>query len=137
MNIDSMFPSKYVKAEDLMNSDVPVRIASVALESVGDGDQRPVVYFAGMNKGLVLNRTNANRIKGTLGAETSQWVGQTITLYPSETEFRGETVPCIRVRANGAPTAQPQAAPAVPAAVQAAEPVAVTHTPDTSGAVRF
>jgi hypothetical protein len=102
MNVHDMFPSKYVACGDLRGMDVPVRIARIDMEDVSNGDLKPIVYFVGMKKGLVLNRTNAKRIATMHGPETNGWLGKDITLYPSETEFKGETVPCIRVRGDNA-----------------------------------
>lgn len=101
MNVHDMFPSKYVACGDLQGMDVLVRIVRIEMEDVSNGDLKPIVYFVGMKKGLVLNRTNAKRIASQHGPETNGWIGKEITLYPSETEFKGETVPCIRVRENG------------------------------------
>lgn len=98
MNIDQAFPTKYLAAHDLSGRDVTVQIASVNIEEVGQGDTKPVVYFQGANKGLVLNKTNAHRIADMYGVETDNWRGKSITLYPSETDFQGKTVPCIRIR---------------------------------------
>ena len=120
MNINSMFPSKYVAAADLNGMEVPVEIARITPESMPEGESRPVVYFAGMQKGMVLNRTNAKRIEALHGSETNNWIGARIVLYPSETEFKGDTVPCIRVRGDKAPVqhtipVQPQVPPQAPA----------------------
>jgi len=98
MNIYDMFPSKYVACGDLKGMDVPVKIQRIEMEDVSNGELKPIVYFVGMKKGLVLNRTNAKRIAANHGPETNGWIGKEIILYPSETEFKGETVPCIRVR---------------------------------------
>ncbi|MGC4002851.1 MAG: hypothetical protein QM811_06855 [Pirellulales bacterium] len=100
MNIQELIPSKYVAASDLRGQDVQVVIARVALEEVGmeAKEKKGVVHFQGMTKGMVLNRTNIKRIAKMYGGETNNWIGKTITLYPSETEMKGETVPCIRVR---------------------------------------
>jgi hypothetical protein len=121
MNVNSLFPSKYVAAGDLMGQDVAVVISGIKQEEVGEDEKRlPVLYFVGMKKGMVLNRTNAKRIAELYGAETDAWIGKTITLYPSETEYAGDTVPCLRVRKeqlNGlasvpvVPQPAPQAAP--------------------------
>ena len=99
MNVHSMFPSKYVAASDLGGQDAPVIIGGIRIEKVGsEEEQRPVIYFQGFTKGMVLNRTNAKRIAELYGADTDKWVGRPISLYPSETEYAGDTVPCIRVR---------------------------------------
>jgi hypothetical protein len=112
MNINTAFPSKYIKAGEVPEEGLLLTIAKVEIEDVdGKGARKPVVYFRKAIKGLVLNVTNSKKIASVLGtAETDEWNGQAITLYRSETEYAGETVDCIRVRAgkNGKP------APAVP-----------------------
>ena len=101
MNINTAFPSKYLKAADLNGSAVKVTIRDVQLESVGrTQDRKPVVYFLGKDKGLVLNRVNSNKIAEIAGSfDTEDWGGTIIAIYPTETEFAGETVECIRVKA--------------------------------------
>ncbi len=101
MNVNDAFPSKHLKASDLKGAVVPVTISHVDIEEIGQKkDRKPVVYFAGKDKGLVLNKTNSKRISDLLGSpETDDWAGQRIALYPSETEFQGDTVECIRVKA--------------------------------------
>jgi hypothetical protein len=54
--------------------------------------------FQEFDRGMVINRTNLKRIIAMYGNETDTWVGKRITLYESETDFNGRTVPCIRVR---------------------------------------
>ena len=99
MRIDAAFPSKYLKASDLQDRRVTVAMSRVEVEDIGDGDPKPVLFFQGKEKGLVLNRTNANMIETLYGPETDDWVGQQITLYPATTDFKGKTVPCIRISA--------------------------------------
>ncbi len=62
------------------------------------GKSRPVLWFAGMQKGLVLNKTNALVIAGAYGTNSDEWIVQKITLYPTQCEMKGQIVPCIRVR---------------------------------------
>jgi hypothetical protein len=97
MNIDVAFPSKFLKASDLQAKRLPITIAKVAMETVGS-DRRAVVYFKGMEKLLVLNKTNANMIKEITGtAETGEWAGMEIVLYPARVDFQGRRVDSIRV----------------------------------------
>lgn len=125
MRIADAFPSKYVRAADLpAGQDVPVQIHYVQMEPMEQSDDsKPVVYFHGENKGLVLNKTNAATIGGMHGQETDGWQGKDIAIYATTTSFRGETVPCIRVRgvppglkptlpARDNPTSPAQPAPA-------------------------
>ena len=113
MNIDQAFPSDYVKAADLKGQDVPVVMREVTFEKVGD-DQKPVLYFQGAQKGMVLNKTNANTIKDMYGAETAAWIGQTIVLFPMKVDFQGRLVDAIRCKAVVG-VVQPPLASGVPA----------------------
>ena len=105
MDINAAFPSKWIKASDLQGQDVVVTMGHVQVEEVGD-DKKPVLYFAGKEKGMVLNKTNANTIGALYGDETAAWQGNRITLFPTQTDFGGEQKPCIRVRIT-APAAEP------------------------------
>ncbi len=92
--------SKYLKADDIPDGrKVTVTIERVTVEKVGGDDQRPVVYFAGKQKGLVLNKTNANMIVEICGndGETENWTGQRISLYSTKVDYAGKRVPAIRV----------------------------------------
>ncbi len=101
MNINTAFPSKYLKAGDLDGKAVPVTIREVKIEEVGKSrDSKPVIYFMGKEKGVVLNRVNSKKIAEIAGSnDTEDWGGTMIVLFPTETDFAGETVECIRVRA--------------------------------------
>ena len=102
MKLDTMFPSKYLKASDLRGRDVEVTIGNVISEEVGDG-HKPVVLFQGKDRGLVLNKTNAQTIGDAYGGDTDSWAGKKITLYAAKTQFNGQMVDCIRVRAKNSP----------------------------------
>ena len=116
MNVNTAFPSQYLKASDLGDAEPVVTIARVELEAIGrDKEQKPVLYFEGKAKGVVLNKTNAKRIADLLGSpDTEDWIGQRIRLFATTTEFSGETVECIRVKAAAAPVrpVAPRPAPA-------------------------
>lgn len=101
MNINDAFPSQYLRASDLKGAQPIVTIERVEMESVGrTKDRKPVVYFQGKDKGIVLNRTNCNKIVEIAGsAVTEEWHGVQIQLYATEVEFQGDTVEAIRVRA--------------------------------------
>jgi hypothetical protein len=118
-NINEAFPSKYLKASDLKGAGRTVTITHVEFEEVGrEREKKAVVYFQGKDKGLVLNKTNCNKIiQIAASALTEEWAGVPVELYPTETEFGGETVECIRVR-------QPRAVrPAAPPPPPVQQPV--------------
>jgi len=96
MKINSLFPSKYLRASDL-DGDTPVTMKSLIMEEINE-DKKPVLYFREEAKGLVLNKTNGKIIGRLFGEEVDDWIGQRIVLFPTEVDFRGETVDAIRVR---------------------------------------
>lgn len=104
MNINESFPSNYLKASDLGTNAPIVTIDRVEHEAVGrEREMKAVLYFQGKEKGVVLNKTNARKITELAGTpETEEWVGFKIRLFATTTEFGGETVECIRVKAVGA-----------------------------------
>ena len=108
MNIDSAFPSTYVKASDLGGKPARVVIRSVAMETVGS-EQKPIMYFEKREKGMVLNRTNANTISMVYGTNTDDWVGGEVELFTAMVDFQGRSVEAIRVRI---PPRKPAARPA-------------------------
>jgi hypothetical protein len=100
-NINEAFPSKFLKASDLQGRTVGVVIERVDFEPVGQSrEMKPILYFADKEKGLVLNKTNANKIIQIAGStETEDWHGIRVAIYPTETSFQGDQVECIRIKA--------------------------------------
>lgn len=105
-NIDDAFPSKYLKASDLHGGAVKLTIADVKWETIGD-ERKLIVYFNGTDKGLVLNKTNANRIAFMHGKDYDTWGGKVIEAYQDMVEMQGRTVEAVRVRPPSKPAQQP------------------------------
>jgi len=100
MDINAAYPSKWLKAADLKGKRVTVVIDKVDMEDVGDKDEdKPVVYFQGKTKGLVLNKTNAFMIAEICdcSTETDDWIGATVILYSEKVDFKGRRVDAIRI----------------------------------------
>jgi hypothetical protein len=115
-NINDLYPSMYLKASDLGESQPVVTIDRVELEPVGrTKEMKPVVYFAGKQKGMVLNKTNSKKIAEiTSSHDTDDWHGAQVRLFATEVDFQGETVEAIRVKAPAAAKAKPVAPPPAP-----------------------
>jgi len=108
---------------------VSVTIESVIVENVAGPqspeEKKPVLYFVGKEKGLVMNKTNANTVSAVYGDETDDWIGKTIKLYVAKVQFKADMVDAIRINVSrdaGRPQAaqaparsQPRAAATVPA----------------------
>ena len=115
-SMSEMFPSKWLAAGDLDGRDLDVTIKDCTFESVGASDRKWVLWFDGVEKGMILNVTRSKTIGQLLMSdETDDWIGKRITLYPTETMYNKEMVPTIGVRKKLPKSrAQPsrQAAPA-------------------------
>ena len=102
MHVDTMFPSRFLKAGDLAGQNLTLCISSLSFDEFdrddGGKEQRPVLWFTKADKGFVLNKTNANMIASLHGRETDDWVGKLITLGTENVSFRGNIAPAIRVR---------------------------------------
>lgn len=91
-------PSNWLKAADFEKPAL-MTIKRFSVETVGD-DKRPVVWFVESDKGLSLNITNGNMIEEICGtADPSKWAGRKVVLFKTKTDYKGERVDCIRVRA--------------------------------------
>jgi hypothetical protein len=101
MRISSAFPSEYLKASDLQGRQVRVPMSHVEMKDIG-GDHKPILFFVGHEKGMVLNKTNANNIAVAYGDDTDDWTDKEIILFEAMVDFQGKTVPAIRVRAPNA-----------------------------------
>ena len=96
MNINNVFPSKYLKAADLNGKTIKVVIERIEMEKMGN-DTKPVLYFQGKTKGLVCNKSNAQLIAAVYSPETNGWVGKEIKVYPGKVNFQGQMVDALKV----------------------------------------
>jgi hypothetical protein len=99
MNLDDIYPSKYMKSADI-SGELTVTIDRIEIVDIGKNDRKPVIYFRGLPKGLVTNITNARTAAKLLGTKDMlQWIGRNVTLFVANVDFKGETVPAIRMKA--------------------------------------
>jgi hypothetical protein len=104
MKLAEVFPSNFLKSEDLQDRDVTVVIAGAVMdEKIG----KLVLSFQGKKKQMVCNKTNANRIAYLYGDETDEWTGKEIVLTSEFVEFQGKTVKGLRVKPPQRRAAQP------------------------------
>ena len=106
MKVTDMFPSRYVKGEDLKGKDVTVTIARIQSEKMRPNPQSPemekfVLYTAEGKKGIVLSKTLATQVARSVGSyETDDWLGRKVTLYPEPMVVAGVQRVAMRAR-NG------------------------------------
>ena len=127
MKMKEMYPSKYLKADDVdeQGGEVSALIKTVRLEEMQDNEgakeDKPVLYFNNVPKGMVLNKTNADRISAAYGDESDGWRGKPVTLYTEQVTAFGKTTNAIRLRV-AKPKVAAATAPAEPAAPPAEDP---------------
>ena len=109
MNITKMYSGRLWVVADLDGEDLTLTIRDVTRENLAREGEPPdfkaVVYFReseamceGTDKGLGLNKTNAETIAMLWGGDTDAWTNKKITLFPDTTRFQGKATPCIRIR---------------------------------------
>lgn len=98
MKMKEMFPSEYLKGDDIKGRKVRAVIEGGKLEEMGDGSFKPVLRFRNSKKGLVLNKTNGDTIAEVYGDDSDAWIGQTIVLYfDPKVSYAGKRTGGIRV----------------------------------------
>ena len=100
----TLFDRDYIGAFDLQGRDVTVTITKVIggeLTAVGGRKSRkPILYFAGKERGMICNKTNAKTVAALYGNFTEGWLDKRITLFVSQTRdpSTGGDIECLRVR---------------------------------------
>ncbi len=112
--------SNYLTKEDC-EPNIQVTVSHCKEEDVSMANQparmKHVLYFEGIEKGMVLNLTNFQRIAQLSGRDdTDNWKGVQFTLYNDPTvDFGGKLVGGIRVWVpQAAPPGMPPQVPATP-----------------------
>lgn len=96
--------SRYLKHEELEGHDWNVTIDRVERHEMknndGQKEQKFVVFFQELEKGMVLNATNMKTITKLMGTnESDEWKDKRVTLYTKDDiEMSGELKSGLRVR---------------------------------------
>ena len=95
-DFDDLYGSKYYSAANLHGETPRHRIGKVALaelkEKDGSTKRKFVAYFEGVEKALVLNKTNAQKLATAFGKDYSKWIGMEVELYAEMTGLGKEGV---------------------------------------------
>jgi len=113
MDLNEIFTSNSLKAQDLKGREVTVTVSGYEAVDFDDG-KKLVLSFQESDRTLVCNKTNGSTIGGLYGTNLDNWIGKKITLFPTQTDFAGKQVPCIRVKLTAPPAAEPQQVPGNP-----------------------
>jgi hypothetical protein len=98
MDLSSYFPDRGIlNASHIANGARTVTIAGVKIETVGQ-DEKPVVRFVELERGLALNKTNYLVLVEAYGAESDDWHGRQVILFVEKVSFNGKDVDSIKIR---------------------------------------
>lgn len=108
MTMGAMFPATFLKAADIQTDPGKFKgliIAEIRMVEVEGDDkvrrEKPVIYFAGITQGFVLNKTNRTRLmsKFSFTDETpaNRLIGKQIDLQVEKVESFGDLVDAIRI----------------------------------------
>lgn len=123
MNVNELFPKKWLEPVDLAGRSVTVKIVGVGLEEVYDPRSRDMhmklaLTFEKASKRMLLNKTQAFAVAAATGSEeTDGWIGKSITLAAGVTAARRPTIVVAPPKATAKPA---------PAATVSAAPTAAT-----------
>src|SRR5215475_6132440 len=93
-----VFKRNFFATADLNGKKKKVTISGVVLETVGqDKEEKPVLYAAELDKGVILNNTNWSTLELELGEDSDDWTGATVELRSEMTSFHGKRVPGLRI----------------------------------------
>ncbi len=95
-DFDDIYGSKYFSVTDLHGEQPRLKIGKVDVAELKDKDgttkRKFIVYFAGEEKPLVLNKTNAQKLATSFGKDRSNWIGIIVELYAEMTSLGKEGV---------------------------------------------
>jgi|ERR1035441_1961828 hypothetical protein len=103
MDTESIFQSRYLKAEDFPG-DVIVVVEKVEMEKFTDPKtketvEKPLIWFKDCDKPLVCNKTNWEMLKRQLGVgSTDAWIGKSVTIGVMDVQSFDDIVSAIRVK---------------------------------------
>lgn len=101
MNVNDLFPSKYLKAHDLSGKSYTLTIRAVTLENVGHGaeqERKLAIGFEKATKLMLVNRTNAMIIASMYGPETDAWIGKAVIVYSARVKAFGAWHDALRIK---------------------------------------
>jgi hypothetical protein len=101
--LDDAFPSKYLTAADVEGKTFSATIERVEYEKMRDSTEKPVAYFEGLKKAVVLNKTKAKFLAElTKSKKFDDWIGVKIQIREGTANYAGDDVPSIRFERTAA-----------------------------------
>lgn len=88
---------------DELEKEITLKIREIKDEEVesdkGKKENKPVAYFEGAKKGIVLNKTNCKTLaKLSHSPYMEDWVGMRVTIYAADISAFGQEMKAIRIK---------------------------------------
>lgn len=104
-HFDDLYPGRFLKAGNLGDKPVTLRIAKVdqeVLEGEKGPEKKVTLSFANTERQLVLCKLNAHCLKAMFGAKVADWIGKRVTFFATDQIMpmpsrKGDDRYCIRV----------------------------------------
>ena len=98
MDYSELYAGQFLKTEDVLSKPFTGTVKSAAVKEMQDGTRRVVIYFDGMARGLVLNKTRYQTVcEIAKSSNTDNWRGLSLRVSAATTSFGGKRVGCIEV----------------------------------------
>lgn len=104
-SVSDLYPSPWLKAEDLRGHSARVQISEAAVEEVrqrdGTSQAKIILSFMGKTKRLILNKTQAVAMVSITGSEYyDDWPGSVVMLSPARAPNGQNTIAITRIPAE-------------------------------------
>jgi hypothetical protein len=126
-DLDKLYGSKYLGAVDLGDKKIRTRIWKIRKEPMQQQGGKPeraklVLYFATLEKPMVLNATNKNVLVEKLGRNPTDWKDAEVGLFTVDTQFQGKPTKGLRLKVLSVPKAASKPAPKAAASKSVSKP---------------
>jgi hypothetical protein len=105
--MNEMFPARFLKAEEDIGEGIDeliiTNLESQEMQTKNGKADKWVLFFDKLEKGLVLNKTNAMTLAKAFGPDSDLWTGRTVSLVVRDVQFGTDIVPAIRIVIPNAP----------------------------------
>lgn len=101
-SVSELYPSKWLSKTDVQQP-IFATISHVAMETIksqNGNETKPVLYFHGNLKPLILNKTGAMILESLYGSDYTTWSGKPIEVFfDPNVSFGGKITGGVRLRA--------------------------------------
>jgi len=101
MDASQFFGSNYLSPADLNGKNVVATVLNIKQTEFNSRDRgrerKLVVFFAEVDRGVVLNKTGFAALSKAYGNETSGWEGKKVTLIPDQIEIEDKKTKEIKM----------------------------------------